>query len=78
MVAEWERSAKSRRKNRKKSRSSHKTGQIEMKSDIKKIENAWLWSFSDGSVVAFDGVTLVIVLPREDFSLVSRLENGSV
>lgn len=49
-----------------------------MKSGGKKIENAWLWRFSDGSIVAFDGVTLVIVLPREDFSLVSRLENGSV
>lgn len=41
-----------------------------MKSGEIMIEKTWLWLFSDGNIVAFDGVTLGIVLPREDFSLV--------
>jgi hypothetical protein len=68
MVPGWARSASNRRKIRKKKRSSHKYGHAKLPFAKRKMEKAQWWLFFDGKGVAVDGVTLGIVLAREEFS----------
>jgi hypothetical protein len=58
MVAGWWRVAESQRKTRKKIRSSHKTRLVRPPHAIFEMQEASWWPFFDGTIVAFDEVTL--------------------